>query len=916
MSASHWLVEAGFLKRPLTDRCADSKGLGSPWACQRSAIKHDEVHDVALGVVFEQHSEEIQEAFKFAMLQYSNSKNKTRLDFQLFVDIINTADAFKLSRLICHQFSRGVVSMLGAIPPDSFDTLHSYTNTFQVPFVTPWFPEKVIPPTSGLIDYAVSLRPDYHRAVIDTIVYYGWKHIIYIYDSHDGLLRLQQLYQSMKPGKAMFQITYVKRVTKAAEAIAFLVSLERMNRWSNKYVVLDCGTQLAKETLVLHVRDVELGRRNYHYFLTGLVMDNLSEKGVGEFGAINVTGFSILDHSRKIVQNFIEAWHHDSISAQAALMYDAVQVLIDSILRMLWRKPDFLRGARRRSANNSKVIDCNPKNALIPYEYGEKMSKIIKRTEMEGITGHIRFTEEGHRRNFTLQVMEMTVTGEIVKVGTWYDNKGYIPVEEKLPGLRELGLYDRNKTYIVSTIVEYPYVNKEKISDNPDEPITNLTGFCVDLTRLVLEKMEITYELRLVKDEKYGNENPKEISGWDGLIGELLRQEVDLVVAPLTVNRERQEVIDFSKPYLSFDTKPKRSTPSNIYTIFSFLIPLSKEIWFCIIGSLVGVSLCLFLVSKFSPREWRVTSYTEPHTTENNEIATTRTTVVNEFNLWNSIWFSLGSFLQQGSEIAPRSFSGRIVSAVWCFFALIVIATYTANMASFLTINRINEPLRSYTKVTKCPQLATINVVQDQMVPPPIQGEDGDHPWMGFISPTTFLDDEKPCELMISVTQSGVKEFAIAFPKGSKLRDGVNLALQALREEGELQRLIRIWFIDTKCATDNEIQGKELTLNQVAGLFYVLVGGLTLALMVALLEFILHGRSQAARAQRALMKALRENANRNAPENDSTPQRREPREEQERLEWNGGAYSGYYASESQGAATQEEPELQASFTQV
>ncbi|CAG9136026.1 unnamed protein product [Plutella xylostella] len=76
--------------------------------------------------------------------------------------------------------------MLGAVSPDSFDTLHSYTNTFQMPFVTPWFPEKVKPPSSGLIDHAVSLRPDYHKGVIDTITYYGWKTVIYMYDSHDA----------------------------------------------------------------------------------------------------------------------------------------------------------------------------------------------------------------------------------------------------------------------------------------------------------------------------------------------------------------------------------------------------------------------------------------------------------------------------------------------------------------------------------------------------------------------------------------------------------------------------------------------------------------------------------------------------------------------------------------------------------
>lgn len=43
----------------------------------------------------------------------------------------------------CNQFARGVISMLGAVSPDSFDTIHSYLNTFQMPYVTPWFPEKV-----------------------------------------------------------------------------------------------------------------------------------------------------------------------------------------------------------------------------------------------------------------------------------------------------------------------------------------------------------------------------------------------------------------------------------------------------------------------------------------------------------------------------------------------------------------------------------------------------------------------------------------------------------------------------------------------------------------------------------------------------------------------------------------------------
>jgi Receptor family ligand binding region len=76
--------------------------------------------------------------------------------------------------------------MLGAVSPDSFDTLHSYSNTFQMPFITPSFPEKVLSPSSAVLDFAISMRPEYHQAIIDTVKYYGWSQIIYLYDSHDG----------------------------------------------------------------------------------------------------------------------------------------------------------------------------------------------------------------------------------------------------------------------------------------------------------------------------------------------------------------------------------------------------------------------------------------------------------------------------------------------------------------------------------------------------------------------------------------------------------------------------------------------------------------------------------------------------------------------------------------------------------
>lgn len=52
-----------------------------------------------------------------------------------------------------------------------------------------------------------------------------------------------------------------------------------------------------------------------------------------------------------------------------------------------------------------------------------------------------------------------------------------------------------------------------------------------------------------------------------------------MVIAPLTVTLERETVIDFSKPFLSFDLKPGANNIKDDTSIFSFLQPLSKEIW-------------------------------------------------------------------------------------------------------------------------------------------------------------------------------------------------------------------------------------------------------------------------------------------------------------------------------------------------
>lgn len=131
-------------------------------------------------------------------------------------------------------------------------------------------------------------------------------------------------------------------------------------------------------------------------------------------------------------------------------------------------------------------------------------------------------------------------------------------------------------------------------------------------------------------------------------------QEADMAIAAMTITAERERVVDLSKPFMSLGIsimikKPVKQKP----TVLSFLSPLSKEIWVCVLFSYVAVSIVLFIVSRFSPYEWRLVSYSE--TVHHNQgMAPAPAVLTNDFSIFNSLWFALGAFMQQGSDISPR----------------------------------------------------------------------------------------------------------------------------------------------------------------------------------------------------------------------------------------------------------------------
>ncbi|XP_051521210.1 glutamate receptor ionotropic, kainate 4-like isoform X2 [Myxocyprinus asiaticus] len=93
-----------------------------------------------------------------------------------------------------------------------------------------------------------------------------------------------------------------------------------------------------------------------------------------------------------------------------------------------------------------------------------------------------------------------------------------------------------------------------------------------------------------------------------------------------------------------------------------------------------------------------------------------------------------------------------------------------------------------------------------------------------------------------NLTQIGglldTKGYGIGMPLGSVYRDEFDMAILKLQEENRLEILKRIWWDGGKCPKEENQRAKGLGMENIGGIFVVLVCGLLVAIFMAVLEFV------------------------------------------------------------------------------
>uniref|UniRef100_A0A8C7IHK8 Glutamate receptor n=1 Tax=Oncorhynchus kisutch TaxID=8019 RepID=A0A8C7IHK8_ONCKI len=764
---------------------------------------------------------------------------------------------------ICSQFSKGVYAIIGLYDRKTVNMLMSFCGALHVCFVTPSFPIE----TAN--QFVIQLRPELQDTLVGVIDHYGWTKFVYMYSSDSGLSVLQKVLDTAAERSWLVTSVNVETMTEAS----FLKVFQDLDKRKEGQIIIDCETE--RLTSILK-KIVEQGKnaKSYHYILANLGFLDIDLTDLRKGGA-NITGFQLVNYTEQNVSRTIQQWmefeNKDAkipkrrLKYTGALTYDGVKVMSTAFQNLRKQRIDI---SRRGNAGECLA------NPPAPWGQGIDIQRALQQVRIDGLTGHIQFNEKGRRTNFTVSVMELAPSGP-KKVGYWNEDEKYVSTATFMRGSNDSSYGLQNRTYIVTTILESPYVmlkkNHDQLSGND-----KYEGYIVELAAEIAKHVGYHYKLKVVSDGKYGARDP-ETKMWNGMVGELVYGKADVAVAPLTITLVREEVIDFSKPFMSLGIsimikKPTKSKPG----VFSFLDPLAYEIWMCIVFAYIGVSVVLFLVSRFSPYEWHAEDYEEEN--QQNQEQT------NEFGIFNSLWFSLGAFMQQGCDISPRSLSGRIVGGVWWFFTLIIISSYTANLAAFLTVERMVSPIESAEDLAKQTEIAygtldagstkeffrrskiavfekmwsymksadpSVFVKTTDEGVMRVRKSKGRYAYLLESTMNEYIEQRKPCDTMKVGGNLDSKGYGIATPKGSPLRNPVNLAVLKLNEQGLLDKLKNKWWYDKgECGSgggDSKDKTSALSLSNVAGVFYILIGGLGLAMLVALVEFCYKSRTESQR---------------------------------------------------------------------
>ncbi|KAK8404112.1 hypothetical protein O3P69_000285 [Scylla paramamosain] len=180
------------------------------------------------------------------------------------------------------------------------------------------------------------------------------------------------------------------------------------------------------------------------------------------------------------------------------------------------------------------------------------------------------------------------------------------------------------------------------------------------------------YELVRPPDSYWGIKFPN--GSWNGMVGMVHRNEVEMALGPFAVTAQREEDIDFSMAVLTDNQAIITIRPTLQQDVAGFLRPFDYKVWLLVLLSMVGMACGMVGVVEGEGKVF----FENPKN------------IVSKTCLW-----ILTTLTQESSEWLPPHDAGRVLVTTWMLASLVFMSSYGGILTAMLTVPRVTIPIDS-----------------------------------------------------------------------------------------------------------------------------------------------------------------------------------------------------------------------------
>ena len=510
----------------------------------------------------------------------------------------------------------------------------------------------------------------------------------------------------------------------------------------------------------------------------------------------------------------------DQVDPYALFAFDATWTLIQSLNQFCSSDQINSSSSCLSMINTSFCFDKKLINS-------DKLYDIIDETSFLGVSGLIEYGKNTTDRTssiyYIIKNLQKTTDGlKNSPVLVWSTSNGWNthfsnnpivwPGNSSLNPSGYASVYGVTLRIAITETAPFTIVGQE--IDEHGQVKAKYRGYVPDLIEALRMKMGFIPNITLVKNKTFNE-----------IVNLVGNNAFDMFVAQTTITAARREMVGFSNSIFDNSLRIITRRPKKAKIDFlSYLKPFSLGLWLTILSASIVAGFLICLIEQ-----------------KRNE-ALQDISISSLISM--SMWFSVGTLVGYGVDFHVTTAAGRLLTLGLYILSLVLVAAYTANLASSLTISKTKDIISGINDIKNGKlsfsrigilvgssledfylrevsggnrnfyPIRTRQEIYDLLLENRIDASIMD---AGVVE---YMTNNVYCNLTLVGTDFGKNTFGIAFPKKWLYQQELDVKILSLRESGLFDSLRNNWFKQDLCdQSSSVITSTAMTIESMAGLF-------------------------------------------------------------------------------------------------